>query len=298
MSSCAPAGAASARSCVRLPTSALRPCQTPATRAAIIERLIDVGYVDRDGRALVPTVKGMNVIRLLGDHPLTQPNLTGEWEQRLGAIEAGTETRKAFMKDIASFAGETVGMLDTTLKDVRIPRANLGPCPVCGHDIIEHRQARTDTGTHRQQALVRLVELLQRYAERGGQPGAQRIRAATGLQRRDGRIHRRDDVLGARSLHRESVAAGGCAADADLHAPEGDRAATLVGAARHEIAATVADLPGIRRRERYRVLVRDPLRTIDDTPGIEQATAGIGAGGGGDEPVSYTHLTLPTIYSV
>jgi DNA topoisomerase-3 len=113
---------------------------TPATRAAIIERLIDVGYVERDGRALVPTEKGMNVIRLLGDHPLTRPDLTGDWERRLGAIEAGEETRKSFMADIASFAGETVGMLDTTLKDVRIPRANLGPCPVCGHDIQENRK--------------------------------------------------------------------------------------------------------------------------------------------------------------
>ena len=113
---------------------------TPATRAAIIERLIDVGYVDRDGRALVPTEKGMNVIRLLADHPLTHPDLTGEWERRLGAIEAGTETRKKFMNDIAAFAGETVGMLDTTLKDVRIPRANLGPCPVCGQDINENRK--------------------------------------------------------------------------------------------------------------------------------------------------------------
>ena len=113
---------------------------TPATRAAIIERLIDVGYVDRDGRALVPTEKGLNVIRLLGDHPLTQPDLTGSWEQRLGEIEAGTETRKKFMSDIAKFAGETVGMLDTTLKDVRIPRANLGPCPVCGQDIMENRK--------------------------------------------------------------------------------------------------------------------------------------------------------------
>lgn len=113
---------------------------TPATRAAIIERLIDVGYVERDGRALVPTEKGMNVIRLLGDHPLTRPDLTGDWERRLGAIEAGDETRKAFMKDIATFAGETVGMLDTTLKDVRIPRANLGPCPVCGQDIRENRK--------------------------------------------------------------------------------------------------------------------------------------------------------------
>ncbi len=124
---------------------------TPATRAAIIERLIDVGYVERDGRALVPTEKGMNVIRLLADHPLTSPALTGEWEHRLAAIEDGTETRKKFMGDIAKFAGETVGVLDTTLKDVRIPRANLGPCPVCGHDIMENRKgyscwARDDPG--------------------------------------------------------------------------------------------------------------------------------------------------------
>ncbi|MFL5844009.1 MAG: DNA topoisomerase 3 [Solirubrobacteraceae bacterium] len=113
---------------------------TPATRAAIIERLIDVGYVERDARALVPTEKGMNVIRLLDDHPLTSPQLTGEWEHRLNAIEEGTETRKAFMADIAKFAGSTVGELDAKLKDVRIPRANLGPCPVCGRDIMENRK--------------------------------------------------------------------------------------------------------------------------------------------------------------
>ena len=124
---------------------------TPATRAAIIERLIDVGYVERDRTALVPTEKGMNVIRLLDDHALTRPDLTGEWEHRLARIEAGEETRERFMKDIAAFAGETVGQLDTTLKDVRIPRANLGPCPVCGNDIIENRKgyscwAREDPG--------------------------------------------------------------------------------------------------------------------------------------------------------
>ena len=44
------------------------------------------------------------------------------------------------MADIAKFAGSTVGELDAKLKDVRIPRANLGPCPVCGHDIIENRK--------------------------------------------------------------------------------------------------------------------------------------------------------------
>jgi DNA topoisomerase-3 len=44
------------------------------------------------------------------------------------------------MRDIALFAGETVSELDAKLKDVRIPRANLGPCPVCGRDIVENRK--------------------------------------------------------------------------------------------------------------------------------------------------------------
>ena len=102
---------------------------TPATRAAIIERLITVGYIERDGRALVATEKGLNVIRLLNEHALTSPGLTGSWEQRLGKIERGEDSRKKFMSDIAGFAEETVKELDETLKDVRIPRARLGPVP-------------------------------------------------------------------------------------------------------------------------------------------------------------------------
>src|SRR4051812_21679711 len=113
---------------------------TPATRAAIIERLIDVGYVERDGRSLVCTEKGLGVIRLLDDHALTSPSLTGDWEHRLARIEEGNEERAKFMADIAAFAGATVTTLDEKLKEVRIPRANLGPCPVCGHDIVENRK--------------------------------------------------------------------------------------------------------------------------------------------------------------
>jgi DNA topoisomerase-3 len=113
---------------------------TPATRAAIIERLIDVGYVEREGRALVCTEKGLNVIRLLEQHPLTSPSLTGDWEHRLGRIEQGAESRERFMSDIADFARQTVGELDAKLKEVRIPRANLGPCAVCGNDIVENRK--------------------------------------------------------------------------------------------------------------------------------------------------------------
>ncbi len=113
---------------------------TPATRAAIIERLITVGYVERDARALVATEKGLNVIRLLDAHALTSPELTGSWEHRLGKIERGEDSREKFMSDIAGFADETVHKLDETLKDVRIPRAKLGPCPVCGREISENRK--------------------------------------------------------------------------------------------------------------------------------------------------------------
>jgi DNA topoisomerase-3 len=124
---------------------------TPATRAAIIERLIAVGYIERDGRALVASEKGLNVIRLLNEHMLTSPDLTGSWEHRLGKIERGEDSREKFMGDIAGFAQETVKELDETLKDVKIPRAKLGPCPICGHEIVENRKgyscwARNDPG--------------------------------------------------------------------------------------------------------------------------------------------------------
>jgi DNA topoisomerase-3 len=113
---------------------------TPATRAAIIERLIQVGYIERDARALVVTEKGINVIRLLGEHALTSPGLTGEWEARLAKIETGADSREAFMGDIVKFTESTVGELDAKLKGVRIDRAKLGPCPVCGREIVENRK--------------------------------------------------------------------------------------------------------------------------------------------------------------
>jgi DNA topoisomerase-3 len=112
---------------------------TPATRAAIIERLLQVGYIERDGRALHATDKGVKVIGLLGEHQLTSAELTGQWEHRLAEIERGAESRDSFMDDIERFTAETIAELDK-LKDVPIERANLGPCPVCGRDVIENRK--------------------------------------------------------------------------------------------------------------------------------------------------------------
>jgi DNA topoisomerase-3 len=112
---------------------------TPATRATIIERLIQVGYIEREGRALHATEKGVQVISLLGEHPLTSAELTGDWERRLALIEQGEDSRPAFMDDIVKFTTDTVAELDK-LKGVKIERANLGPCPVCGRDVIENRK--------------------------------------------------------------------------------------------------------------------------------------------------------------
>ena len=77
---------------------------TPATRAAIIEGLIDEKYMMRDGRELKPTAKAfqlMTLLRGLGVQELTAPELTGEWEFKLSQMERGNLQRDEFMKEIA-----------------------------------------------------------------------------------------------------------------------------------------------------------------------------------------------------
>jgi DNA topoisomerase III len=180
---------------------------TPATRASIIERLVDVGYIERDGRALVATEKGIQVIRLLGEHQLTSPELTGSWERRLRLIEHAEDTRPAFMEDIKKFTTETVQELDK-LKGVQIERAKLGPCPICGREITENRKgyscwSREDPGCGfviwKKKAgkslpvsvAKELIESLRASRESGEDPGVGRTeKAVTGFRSRAGRTFR------------------------------------------------------------------------------------------------------------
>ena len=62
---------------------------TPATRAETIETLIRREYIERVGKDLAPTPKGLQVITMLEENKLTSPELTGDWEKRLGDIEHG-----------------------------------------------------------------------------------------------------------------------------------------------------------------------------------------------------------------
>ena len=108
---------------------------TPATRADTIERLLNVGYIDRDGKALTSTPKGRKTIELLGTHALTSAELTGSWEKRLSEIEHAQADRSAFMADIASFTDEIVEYFRTLRTE------SLGACPNGDGDIRENRAA-------------------------------------------------------------------------------------------------------------------------------------------------------------
>ena len=110
---------------------------TPATRAQIIENLIGEQYMHREGRELIPTAKAFSLMTLLtglGVTELTQPELTGDWEWKLGRIEKGEFTRDEFMREIAEMTRHIVERAKTYDSDT-IP-GDFGllktPCPRCG----------------------------------------------------------------------------------------------------------------------------------------------------------------------
>lgn len=115
---------------------------TPATRAQIIENLIGEQYMLREGRELIPTAKAFSLMTLLnglGINELTQPELTGDWEWKLGRIEKGEFTRDEFMREIAEMTRHMVERAKTFDSDT-IP-GDFGvltaKCPRCGGEIRE-----------------------------------------------------------------------------------------------------------------------------------------------------------------
>jgi DNA topoisomerase-3 len=73
---------------------------TPATRAAIIERLLHVGYAQRRGKTLQATDKGVTLIDVVPGE-LSSPELTGRWELALHDITDGKQDPERFMEGIA-----------------------------------------------------------------------------------------------------------------------------------------------------------------------------------------------------
>jgi DNA topoisomerase III len=110
---------------------------TPATRSAIIEGLIHDGYVNREGRELIATAKGLALITLLrgiGATELSSPEMTGQWESKLKQMEKGAMKRNDFMAHIRKFTRDIVEKAKNFEGDS--VTGNFEPlevkCPKCG----------------------------------------------------------------------------------------------------------------------------------------------------------------------
>ena len=117
---------------------------TPATRAAVIEGLIDQAYLVRDGKELRPTAKAfdlMTLLKSLGVEELTAPELTGEWEFKLAQMERGKLKRDRFMKEIAEMTRHIVERAKSYGSDtvpIADPAILKTPCPKCGGTVQEN----------------------------------------------------------------------------------------------------------------------------------------------------------------
>lgn len=114
---------------------------TPATRAAILEKLVSSGYVQRKGKQMIPTEDGVAAIRNIPDY-LKSASMTAEWENDLLRMERGEIKPHDFMQGIH-------GLIDKMLADLRqIPtvaaapnhnKVSVGNCPVCGNPVHESK---------------------------------------------------------------------------------------------------------------------------------------------------------------
>ena len=116
---------------------------TPATRAAILEKLVQMGFVQRKGKQLVPTKDGINLAVVLPES-LTSPALTAEWENRLTEIAKGNADPDEFMAEIEA----QVRQLVKTYSCISVDKQNLfqserviiGKCPRCGENVYEGKK--------------------------------------------------------------------------------------------------------------------------------------------------------------
>ena len=110
---------------------------TPATRANIIETLLNRCYVERNRNILQPTTKGIDLIQSIRAENLKSPKMTGEWEARLERMRRGETTRDEFMQDIRTFVTELVKQLKEQAPKgkPRVFGPVVGSCPKCGSNL-------------------------------------------------------------------------------------------------------------------------------------------------------------------
>lgn len=114
---------------------------TPATRAGIIEKLVRTEFVERKGKNLLPTQKGLNLITVAPEL-IASPLLTAEWEEKLKQVEKGELPAADFMAGITDFVSQLVKTYEVLKQDNGSPlfapeREAVGCCPRCGSPVVE-----------------------------------------------------------------------------------------------------------------------------------------------------------------
>ncbi|MEE0249413.1 MAG: DNA topoisomerase 3 [Faecalibacterium sp.] len=116
---------------------------TPATRAAILEKLVQMGFVQRKGKQLVPTKDGINLAVVLPES-LTSPVLTAEWENRLTEIAKGNADADEFMAEIEAQVRQLVKTYSCISADkqnlFQSERVIIGKCPRCNENVYEGKK--------------------------------------------------------------------------------------------------------------------------------------------------------------
>lgn len=111
---------------------------TPATRAGIIEKLVNGGFVERKGKSLVPTKDGNNLVCVLPEQ-ITSPSMTAEWENTLMQIERGNADADKFLSGIVGMTSELVKaypfLSEAEANRFDTGRESIGNCPRCGSPV-------------------------------------------------------------------------------------------------------------------------------------------------------------------
>ena len=125
------------------PDAERRGLGTPATRAAIIEKLVKSGFVERKGKQLIPTKSGIELVCVLPE-VLTSPQLTADWENNLTQIAKGNADPDSFMTGIETMTRELVStypfLSDKEKERFKEEKPVIGKCPRCGANIYEGRK--------------------------------------------------------------------------------------------------------------------------------------------------------------
>ena len=125
------------------PDAERRGLGTPATRAAVIEKLVKGGFAERKGKQLIPTQNGAALISVLPDM-LTSPQLTAEWENNLTQIAKGAADPGEFLSGIEAMARELVQTHAAVQEDkkslFREEKPSIGKCPRCGSPVHEGKK--------------------------------------------------------------------------------------------------------------------------------------------------------------